>query len=207
MHSTATMVDVNQLTDKLQQIDFNSPAKIFQNKHAVHQFHNITPDVSMPGTPLLSPHNKRSSQTLYDSDTHSLPTTAVHTPPSLSPHHSDDDNDKPREKKSNDNEKDNYYHSSNSTVSLPSRPATPSQFVFKRPQYNKEYHHTHFHHLEKKDTIFHDLKRFFKGDKKKKKLPSIASNSDLSFANEFNRDLEGKYGKWGKCSKIMIINM
>ncbi|ORE11307.1 Pkinase-domain-containing protein [Rhizopus microsporus var. microsporus] len=192
------MVDVNQLTDKLQQIDFNSPAKIFQNKHAVHQFHNITPDVSMPGTPLLSPHNKRSSQTLYDSDTHSLPTTAVHTPPSLSPHQSDDDNDKPREKKLNDNEKDNYYHSSNSTVSLPSRPATPSQFIFKRPQYNKEYHHTHFHHLEKKDTIFHDLKRFFKGDKKKKKSPSIASNSDLSFANEFNRDLEGKYGKWGR---------
>ncbi|KAG1049582.1 hypothetical protein G6F43_008097 [Rhizopus delemar] len=198
------MVDVHQLSDKLQNIDFDSPAKIFQNKHAVHQFHNITPDVSMPGTPLLTPHHKH---TMYDSDTHSLPPTAVHTPPSLSPNHSDDeDNNKSplvtSRKASSDEElnhlpvKNSY---SSSTSSLPSRPGTPSQFVFKRPQYNKEYHHTHFHHLEKKETIFHDLKRFLKGDKKKtKKAPSITSNSDLSFANEFNRDLEGKYGKWGR---------
>ncbi|RCH96677.1 serine/threonine protein kinase, partial [Rhizopus stolonifer] len=173
------------LSDKLENIDFETPAKIFQNKHAVHQFQNITPDVSMPGTPLLTPHNKRHS--LYDSDTHSLPPTAVHTPPSLSPHQSDDE-EKEEELK-------NSY--SSSTSSLPSRPGTPSQFVFKRPQYNKEYHHTHFHRSEKKETLLHDLKRFFKGDKKKK-APSIASNSDLSFANEFNRNLEGKYGKWGR---------
>ncbi|KAI9259344.1 kinase-like domain-containing protein [Sporodiniella umbellata] len=179
------MVDVNQLSDKLKGMDFESPAKIFQNKHAVHQFQNITPDVSMPGTPVLTPHHKRHS--LYDSDTQSLPPTAAHTPPSLSPLHSDDE----------DPIKDDIKHSnSSSTSSLPSRPGTPSQFVFKKPQYNKEYHHTHFHRLERKDTLLHDLKRFFKGDKKKTKTASVGS--DISFANEFNRNLEGKYGKWGR---------
>jgi len=94
-----------------------------------------------------------------------------------------------------------------------SRTSTPAQFVFKKPEYNSHYHHTHFHHLEKKDTIFHDLKRFFKKnqDKKKKKhllddTSSVRSSgssvysrqSDLSFANEFNKNLEGRYGKWGE---------
>ncbi|KAI8988440.1 kinase-like domain-containing protein [Mycotypha africana] len=106
----------------------------------------------------------------------------------------------------------------NSSRSI-SRSSTPSQFVFKKPEYDSHYHHTHFHHLEKKDTLFHDLKRFFKkashhDHKKKKKgllldhndtssVRSSASSvysrqSDLSFANEFNKDLEGRYGKWGE---------
>ncbi|CAO3694569.1 unnamed protein product [Umbelopsis ramanniana] len=101
----------------------------------------------------------------------------------------------------------------------PQRPTTPSQFIFKKPEYNHHYHHTHFHHLEKKETVFHELKRFFKGgdkkakpnnklsDHKKKKLRkensstamSVTSRaSDISFGNTFNRDIEGRYGKWGR---------
>ncbi|KAG1450309.1 hypothetical protein G6F56_008388 [Rhizopus delemar] len=178
------MVDAYLLSDKLQSIDFHKRP--------------TTPDVSFPNTPLLTPNYRH---TLYESDTHSLPSTSVNTPRSLSPNHSDDEEHKSlsnfRVNYHDDDEADSVKFNS-STNSLPVRPTTPSQFVFKRPTYNKEYHHTHFHHLEKKKTIIHDLKRFFKADKKIKS-PSIASsNSELSFANEFNRDLEGKYGKWGK---------
>ncbi|GAN05426.1 hypothetical protein MAM1_0091c04897 [Mucor ambiguus] len=219
----------HQLADKLHQMDFNQPAKIFQNKHAVHQFENVTPDVSMPGTPLLTPHRYNgSNQDGISSETSSvgfpspsLPPTAVHTPPSLSPQHSGDEqtlNNSTKKSSSSDDtssiassslDAKGIPHSA-SVSSLPVRPTTPSQFIFKRPNYNKEYHHTHFHHLEKKDTIFKDLKKLFKGDKhkkrsakkdsidKKSKTPSVKSSSELSFANEFNRDLEGKYGKWGR---------
>lgn len=208
--------NMNNNFDKLYNVDFHAPAKIFRNKHAVHQFENVTPDVSIPGTPLLTPNNKYE----YGSDTSSvgfpspsLPPTAVHTPPSLSPQHSDSGNKASSTHGSNDSSVSNSTTSvphSASVTSLPSRPTTPSQFVFKKPQYNKEYHHTHFHHLEKKETILHDLKKFFKSDKSKKKekslkksttSPSIKSTSEISFANEFNRDLEGKYGKWGKFVK------
>ncbi|KAI9328009.1 kinase-like domain-containing protein [Pilaira anomala] len=185
----------NGFADKLYNVDFHSPAKIFQNKHAIHQFENVTPDASIPGTPSLLPQHNRYD---YGSDTSSngypspsLPPTAVHTPPSLSPQNSDPTNTV-----------------ESSSHSLPGRPNTPSQFVFKRPTYNKEYKNTHFHHLEKKDTIFHDLKRFFKPQKNKKKnqdklnhhssLTSLNNSSEISFGNEFNRGLEGKYGKWGR---------
>ncbi|CAO3614934.1 unnamed protein product [Mucor fragilis] len=219
----------HQLADRLHKVDFNQPAKIFQNKHAVHQFENVTPDVSMPGTPLLTPHRYNgSNQDGISSETSSvgfpspsLPPTAVHTPPSLSPQHSGDEatlNNSTKKSSSSDDissiassslDAKGIPHSA-SVSSLPVRPTTPSQFIFKRPNYNKEYHHTHFHHLEKKDTIFKDLKKLFKGDKhkkrsskkdssdKKSKTPSVKSSSELSFANEFNRDLEGKYGKWGR---------
>ncbi|KAI7895423.1 kinase-like domain-containing protein [Mucor mucedo] len=232
------MMDTSQLTtnknqkefqDKLYNVDFHAPAKIFQNKHAIHQFENVTPDVSRPGTPLLTPHYPKYE---YGSDTSSvgfpspsLPPTAVHTPPSLSPQHSATATGSTTATATNTNaqaETGTHSHSddnedtlssgsapsasflstsaSASQSSLHARPTTPSQFVFKRPQYNKEYHHTHFHHLEKKDTILHDLKKFFKSDKKKeKKKPTLTkSSSEISFANEFNRDLEGKYGKWGR---------
>jgi hypothetical protein len=199
----------NHFADKLHNVDFNSPAKIFQNKLAIHQFENVTPDRSMPGTPLLTPNHRHSK---YDSDTSSvgypspsLPPTAVHTPPSLSPQNSGDESStnkkanslKPPSSDSSSLESKGISHSASAT-SLPVRPTTPSQFVFKRPQYNKEYHQNHFHHLEKKDSVFKDFKNLFKSDKKKAKTPSVKSGSELSFANEFNRDLEGKYGKWGK---------
>jgi hypothetical protein len=201
----STHVTDNHFADKLHNVDFNSPAKIFQNKLAVHQFENVTPDRSMPGTPLLTPNYHRHSK--YDSDTSSvgypspsLPPTAVHTPPSLSPQNSGDESNKKTPSDSSLDSK-GIPHSASAT-SLPVRPTTPSQFIFKRPQYNKEYHQNHFHHLEKKDSVFKEFKNLFKSDKKKlpkkAKTPSVKSGSELSFANEFNRDLEGKYGKWGK---------
>ncbi|KAI9317632.1 kinase-like domain-containing protein [Dichotomocladium elegans] len=76
--------------------------------------------------------------------------------------------------------------------------------MFRKPEYNTKYKQTHFHHLEKKDTIFHGLKRFFKHDKHKHKerehkiRSTNGSMTDLSFANEFNTDIEGRYGKWGR---------
>lgn len=110
------------------------------------------------------------------------------TPPLLSPGLSEDDND---------------------NISPPTRPSTPSQFIFKKPSYDKHYHHTHFHHhhhqQEKKanNGLFKDLKKLFKSSSKSKSsnsssTTSIKSSSEASFANEFNRDIEGKYGKWGK---------
>ncbi|KAI8368948.1 kinase-like domain-containing protein [Blakeslea trispora] len=210
-------LDENQLAEKLNHIDFNAPAKIFQNKHAIHQFENVTPDVSMPGTPLLTPN--RQPHIKYESDSSSgypspsLPPTAVHTPPSLSPQHSGDESShKSKPSGSKERFDDDAYSTSTasidakgiphsfSTSSLHSRPSTPSQFVFKKPQYNKEYHHTHFHRLEKKPTILKDLKKIFRSDKsKKEKYKTIhKSSSEISFANEFNKDLEGKYGKWGR---------
>ncbi|KAI8363796.1 kinase-like domain-containing protein [Choanephora cucurbitarum] len=196
-------LDENQLAERLNHIDFNAPAKIFQNKHAIHQFENVTPDVSMPGTPLLTPH--RQPQIKYESDSSSgypspsLPPTAVHTPPSLSPQHSGDEAKPSDDDYSTTSLDPKGLPSYASTSSLPSRPSTPSQFVFKKPQYNKEYHHTHFHRLEKKDTLFKDLKKIFRSDKKKEKHKTLhKSSSEISFANEFNKDLEGKYGKWGR---------
>ncbi|KAI8386868.1 kinase-like domain-containing protein [Blakeslea trispora] len=92
----------------------------------------------------------------------------------------------------------------------PSRSSTPSQFVFNKPAYDKHYHHTHFHHaLERKDTILHELKRFFKKGHEKKRV-SIADDisdesgssthskqSEISFGNKFNKNIANRYGKWG----------
>lgn len=251
----------NNLSEKLKAVNFDIPAKIFQNKHAVHQFESVTPDVSVPGTPIVHRHPKSipSNKSTASLSVHQAP-AATHTPSSLSPHDSgekdsviitvDDHGDgttrlsphsrplsscsvssfegngspspsslsrpeSPERQQQDTNNNDSLHpHTSTSTStvnSVPSRPTTPSQFIFKRPEYNKNYHDTHFHHLEKKDTILHDLKRFFKNDKKKShhkkssvasSRPSLASShgkiSDLSFANEFNKDLEGRYGKWGR---------
>ncbi|KAI9270892.1 kinase-like domain-containing protein [Sporodiniella umbellata] len=62
-----------------------------------------------------------------------------------------------------------------------------AQFIFQRPTYNKAYHHTHFHHPSHKKLPL--LQRFFRSEKRQKRP---------SFANEFNQDLEGKYGQWGR---------
>lgn len=267
--TSATYQDAqtNNLSEKLKAVNFNTPAKIFQNKLAVHHFESVTPEISVPGTPIVH-HNRKSTSSFDISSAYpspSLPPTAAHTP-SLSPRESgesggngsvtitingDDASSRssgPRSRPASsssvsslegngnspfsfsrpespentnstqqqyttDNNSSNtslqpYTSSSTSTNnSLPaSRPSTPSQFIFKRPQYNKNYHHTHFHHSDKKDTFLHELKRFFKNDKKKhnKKSarPSLGNTkgkiSDLSFANEFNKDLEGRYGKWGR---------
>jgi hypothetical protein len=183
---------MNDLSERLRQVDFTSPAKIFQSKHAIHQFENITPGDS---------NDTFSSQfTTSGSQTPKTPLTKnsdISTPQRIN---------------------DQLISAAGSIIT---HIITPSQFVFKKPEYNSHYHHTHFHHhLEKKDTIFKDLKRLFikkNGDKKKKSrlLEDMTSanssgssiyskQSDLSFANEFNKDLEGRYGKWGKSSFCML---
>ncbi|KAI9470512.1 MAG: kinase-like domain-containing protein [Benjaminiella poitrasii] len=204
---------INNLSERLGEIDFESPAKIFQNKHAIHQFENVTPEISVPGTPRY--YDGSASQ-------HTTPSGAQ-TPRSISPiSAADHQQQKSASQKQSvspplsSSEAVSQYSSrpgSQTDTTTISRSSTPSQFVFKKPEYNSHYHHTHFHHLEKKDTIFHDLKRFFrKGHDKKKKsrllddTSSVRSNgssvysrhSDLSFANEFNKNLEGRYGKWGE---------
>lgn len=209
------------LTQNLMKADFTSPAKIFQSNH---NFENVTPDVSIPGTPGPHEHD-------YVSHDDSLTSSPHHAPvdtPSLTPRNSGEKEPQPTSNhrlsspriapassssspstplslsRPPSDEEEKPVPSASTSTSIPSRPSTPSQFQFKKPQYNHKYHQTHFHHLEKKDTLFHGLKRFFKGDKKKKKHQlrdgNVYSNSssDLSFANDFNRDIEGRYGKWGK---------
>lgn len=41
-----------QLSSRMESLNLEEPAKIFRDKHGVHQFENITPDISMPGTPI-----------------------------------------------------------------------------------------------------------------------------------------------------------
>lgn len=109
---------------------------------------------------------------------------------------------------------------SNSPVSKSSltiRPPTPSQFIFKKPEYNLHYQSTHYHHSEsspKSPGIFHELRRFFGGtldtvtsrdgaesvcsDDAASVRTTNSRSSEISFANKFNDNLEGKYGKWGE---------
>ncbi|KAI8079922.1 kinase-like domain-containing protein [Halteromyces radiatus] len=69
------------------------------------------------------------------------------------------------------------------------------QFIFKKPIYNHHYHQTHYHHhLERHDSFFQDMKQFFF---KSKSNHSKSTTSHSSFGNEFNKDLESRYGTWG----------
>jgi hypothetical protein len=228
---------ISNLSESLRQIDFDSPAKIFQNKHAIHQFEAVTPDISAPGSPPTGEHKEYEADEVSSSGTHTPANNDTLPEPPTARSESPETGRRSDENKQR-YQQQRYQHAkttqsppipsaSSSTNTSPgtesssrpnsqlgsiSRTSTPSQFVFKKPEYNSHYHHTHFHHLEKKDTIFHDLKQFFKKsqDKKKKKLllddaSSVRSSgssvyskqSDLSFANEFNKNLEGRYGKWG----------
>ena len=160
----------SNLAEKLKIMDFTSPAKIFQNKHAIHQFENVTPDVSGSGTPsntVLDVDCNESSK----SNNKSIRHRQLHTPRSLSPELVE----RYEDTRANSNQTSDLK----SATSLQS---TPSQFIFSKPEYDSHYHHTHFHHLEKKDTLFHDMKRFFKknGDKKKKK--TIIDEESSSFS-------------------------
>ncbi|KAI7860662.1 kinase-like domain-containing protein [Circinella umbellata] len=252
---------MKQLTDRMQYMNFNEPAKIFRNRNGVHQFENITPYPSVPGTPnpatirqqspsppTQSHHQQQNNSrglsppTIITSD--GLVSTTFATPDTPSSSLSIKSNTSSSEGSNRTNNKQQVKFlqrptfserskSQASSISSIDSAATPSQFVFKKPKYNSRYHQTHFHHLKKKDTIFHDLKRFFKGgtsgadstsgdersSSKKKKIqrlsahepmqayPSMDSNdtvsvssrkSNLSFANEFNKDIEARYGKWGR---------
>lgn len=205
--------NIYNLSERLHNVDFDSPAKIFQNKHAIHQFENVTPDIAGQSSPSYAAHAKFQ----YEYDVEAAESQS-HTSRSNSPEIADQDSPKqsgfekpPTPTTPATVAQSDIVSVSQSETSHISRVSTPSQFVFKKPEYDSHYHHTHFHHLEKKDTIFHDLKRIFRKnqDKKKKKLlddeSSVRSSgssvyskhSDLSFANEFNKNLESRYGKWG----------
>ncbi|KAI8983778.1 kinase-like domain-containing protein [Pilobolus umbonatus] len=182
---------VNDLSDGLQSMDFTSPAKVLHSNKP-HQYMNITPKYmsNIPHsnhseTDEFSSTNEQTSSAFSHKASKSISSSSVVNSPIPSPSESIDS------------------HPSDSNSS---RPPTPAQFIFKKPEYNSHYHHTHFHHIERKDTIFHELKRFFKKhDKKKHRLMEDTSStkstpskhSVLSFANEFNKDLE-RYGKWGE---------
>ncbi|KAI8092633.1 kinase-like domain-containing protein [Halteromyces radiatus] len=94
---------------------------------------------------------------------------------------------------------------------LPHRPATcstPTQFIFKKPEYDQHYHETHFHHhhppqskkqpstigQDRKDLslIWSDLRRFFVSD------IIDDSKDDLTFANQFRKNIGTRYGTWGR---------
>ncbi|GAA5810070.1 hypothetical protein MFLAVUS_003488 [Mucor flavus] len=204
--------NISVISERLNNTDINSPSKLFQNKHAIHQFENVTPDVSAPSSPSAAAHVKLNYDARSSPD---IQQAGSYTPRSSSSESSITQHENsPPQTFAKDHYDDNIEYNSVTTESAPtSRPTTPSQFVFKKPEYDSHYHHTHFHHLEKKDTIFNDLRRFFKkghGKKKKSLLVEDASgvrssnssvyskHSDLSFANEFNKNIQSRYGKWGQ---------
>lgn len=115
---------------------------------------------------------------------------------------------------------------------LSHRPAstcsTPSQFVFKKPEYDERYHQTHFHrqssssslhnNTDRKDLFlaWSDLRRFFVNTQQQQQQCLVSPTSPTSssshshednptvitkpgtFANQFRQDIGGKYGTWGK---------
>ncbi|GAA5814833.1 hypothetical protein MFLAVUS_008336 [Mucor flavus] len=110
---------------------------------------------------------------------------------------------------------------------LSHRPAstcsTPSQFVFKKPEYDERYHQTHFHRQSSSQSLHHpnsdrkdlflawsDLRRFFVNTQQQQQYtPSSPTGSTHSheesnptkpgtFANQFRQDIGGKYGTWGR---------
>ncbi|KAI8644483.1 kinase-like domain-containing protein [Parasitella parasitica] len=223
--------NIVSLSERLRDVDFESPAKIFQNKHAIHQFENVTPDVSTPGTPPIAPSSRfgfESTDNISSSEAQTPYSNHSHTPRSVSPDSGHEDSNRHKNKYAKSSQPPPQPTTEATTATdctsstrptsvvssaTISRTNTPAQFIFKKPEYNSHYHHTHFHHLEKKDTIFHDMKRFFKKNQDKKKKRNLLDDSssvrssgssvysrqsDLSFANEFNKNLEGRYGKWGE---------
>ncbi|KAI8394070.1 kinase-like domain-containing protein [Radiomyces spectabilis] len=193
-----------RLSEQLQSVNFDIPPKIFQEKHAVHRFKNITPEgPSLPSTPGHDPSMDgavSATGPLSSSSRHSVGSSKSHTPASLSSHGSC------HEHYSSSESKPTHAMRDSPSPSSFHRTCTPSQFIFKKPEYDSHYHHTHFHHLEKKDTILNDLKHFFKKKSRKSYIDddgtsvrsSVSMHSDISFANEFNKDLGKRYGKWGQ---------
>jgi hypothetical protein len=118
---------------------------------------------------------------------------------------------------------------------LSHRPAstcsTPSQFIFKKPEYDERYHQTHFHRQSSSQSIqqhhndrssgnkdlflaWSDLRRFFVNTQQQQGVVSPTSPTDSThslednkstksdtFANQFRQDIGGRYGTWGKVVK------
>ncbi|KAI9485768.1 MAG: kinase-like domain-containing protein [Benjaminiella poitrasii] len=86
--------------------------------------------------------------------------------------------------------------------------ATPSQFIFKKPEYDEQYIKTHFHRQEQQKDLFlawSDLRRFFVNTQQQQQQqqqisPTVSNHSQESetFANQFRQNIGGKYGRWGK---------
>ncbi|KAI8988669.1 kinase-like domain-containing protein [Pilobolus umbonatus] len=92
--------------------------------------------------------------------------------------------------------------------------STPSQFVFKKPEYNEQYHQTHFHRQpsqERKDLFlaWSELRRFFVNTQQSVSPTSptnssvhsqedTSNNKSETFANQFRQDIGGRYGTWGR---------
>ncbi|KAF7722035.1 serine/threonine protein kinase [Apophysomyces ossiformis] len=97
----------------------------------------------------------------------------------------------------------------------PASASTPSQFIFKKPEYNQHYHQTHFHRQpansdrSSKDlfVVWSDLRRFFASDQASSSAGSSCSSVQMTddeklksdtFANQFRQDIGGRYGTWGR---------
>ncbi|ORY98487.1 kinase-like domain-containing protein [Syncephalastrum racemosum] len=111
-------------------------------------------------------------------------------------------------------------------VHRPASANTPSQFVFRKPEYNQQYHQTHFHHhppsayydpggnasvvttpTREFFIAWSDLRRFFvsadASSPPSSSAASIATTDEVvpkneTFANQFRQDIESRYGKWGR---------
>ncbi|KAI7864694.1 kinase-like domain-containing protein [Spinellus fusiger] len=87
--------------------------------------------------------------------------------------------------------------SSSSSLVTPNHrsPVLPSQFIFKKPEYNHLYHQTHFHHYsnqnQKEWPAWYDPRQLFAVS------PSQEARSD-TFGNHFRKDLESRYGQFGQ---------
>ncbi|KAI8381550.1 kinase-like domain-containing protein [Radiomyces spectabilis] len=95
--------------------------------------------------------------------------------------------------------------------------STPSQFIFKKPEYDHQYHQTHFHRQSSQDRkdfllAWSDLRRFFVTESThppRAPSPSSSSTSQQrtpeeelkrsdNFANQFRQNIGGRYGTWGR---------
>ncbi|KAI9310924.1 kinase-like domain-containing protein [Dichotomocladium elegans] len=102
----------------------------------------------------------------------------------------------------------------------PASATTPSQFVFKKPEYNQLYLQTHFHHSsdnlmspsplapaphppKESFLLWSDLRRFFGtatpgSTEWTPPASKTSSPSSAAFGNQFRQDIEGLYGQWGR---------
>lgn len=86
--------------------------------------------------------------------------------------------------------------------------STPSQFVFKKPEYDDKYLQTHFHRPSSQERnnssqkelflAWSDLKRFFVQQQPSSPTGSVHSHESETFGNQFRQDISAKYGTWGK---------
>ncbi|KAI9311871.1 kinase-like domain-containing protein [Dichotomocladium elegans] len=162
----------SHFADHIDAADFHTPAKVLLGETRSKRSSTTTPELSVPGTPPVM--DDDSTATREETISHIMtPSTIV----------SDDDK----------------APSVRETAASSTRPS--SQFMFNKPVYNAEYKQSTFHRPEK--SLMHGLKRFFKKSSNNgSSSSSIRSNSSTvsvaTFANAFNKDIEGRYGKWGR---------